>query len=798
MIKNKISLQVWNDRYKKDCDNSVLDNIKRVAKYISTNDKEYKQILWAMENRYFLPAGRTMSNAGIGTELTLNNCFTLNHVEDSVEEIFEKVKIGALTQKAGGGTGYDFSLIRPNGTPTSNDAIASGPISFMNTFNEQTKTVLQGNRRGANMGVLNVYHPDIEEFIEAKSKSTDVLNHFNVSVMVDDDFMKAIQNDEDIYLHYPVYDEKSHIIKDESKWEISKKVNARELWDKLMKLAYDNGEPGVLFYDNLNKDNNTYYTETIVTTNPCGEYLAGTVFNQELTSKELMGACNLGSIFLHNFVVKPFTKDAVIDYYSLHKAIKIGVMALDNIVDINKFPNKAFENYQKNFRTVGLGITGLADTLAMLGLKYGSKEAIEFTDSLMNYITKKAYFASIDLAIEKGEFNYLDKELFAKSQFITKHADNDAEWKEIQKRIKKHGIRNARLISVAPTGTLSIVFGENCSSGLEPIFCLEYDRKIRVGGQSEDDIEIFTMRDYAYEIYTNLKNNNVELAVKEDVFVTAMNLHVNDHVNMLEAIAKHVDMSCSKTINVPEDYPFEDTKEIYMDCWRKGIKGCTIFRPNPIRSGILITEQPKKEEIQEENSSEELKRGEWESLPEDTYYVKKKIHIGCGKLNLFIGVSESQNKIVEMYIKKSSNGGCIHNIDALVIAMSGMLRLGGDITNIEKSFRGCGSCNSFIQARMGGRQVSTGSSCPTAILNAIKEVKKELLSKKEKEVKIETKIETKKIEEKKLSDIDKNYIKEHGEQAFAKKFMKCPVCGTEMNNIGGCLTCVGCGWSKCE
>ena len=328
------------------------------------------------------------------------------------------------------------------------------------------------------MGVLSIYHPDIEDFIYAKSKEANRLNHFNLSVMVDDDFMRAVENNSNITLHYPVYDEKYHIIKDKTKWKYEKEVSARELWDKIIKLAYVNGEPGIMFYDNMNKMNNTWYTETITHTNPCSEYIAGTVFNQELPSDQYAGACNLGSLMLHNFVEKPFTDTAYFDFSKLSQTIKVAVRMLDNIIDINTFPLPQYENYQKNFRTIGLGVTGLADMLVMLGYKYNSKEAVDFVDTLLEFIAIAAYNNSINLAIEKGPFPFCEPESFIQSGFINAHKNgvNGTPWYEISDRIERYGIRNARILSVAPCGTMSLTFGNNCSSGIEPIFSLGYDR----------------------------------------------------------------------------------------------------------------------------------------------------------------------------------------------------------------------------------------------------------------------------------------------------------------------------------
>ena len=265
---NKVLEQIWSDRYQKNGE-TFDDNLKRVAKHCAQSSKEEKEFYDVMKNKLFFPAGRTMSNSGIGRDLTLNNCFVAPQISDDLTDIFEKVALGAKTHQRGGGIGYDFSQLRPKGTPTSNDAIASGAVSFMDVFNAQTATILQGGRRGANMGVMNIYNIDIEDFITAKSYSAGKLDHFNVSVMVDDDFMRAVQNNEDVFLHHPVYDSEGKILKDPNKWEIKKEVNAKELWDLIIKKAYENGEPGIFFYDNLNRDNNLWYVENIVCSNPC-------------------------------------------------------------------------------------------------------------------------------------------------------------------------------------------------------------------------------------------------------------------------------------------------------------------------------------------------------------------------------------------------------------------------------------------------------------------------------------------------------------------------------------------------
>lgn len=824
MINNLISKEIWNDRYRKH-DETFEEQLKRVADYIGSTDKEKQDFYDVMMNGLFYPAGRTMSNSGIGKSLTLNNCFSLNFVPDSMEGIFNFVKYGAITQKAGGGTGYNFSLLRPNGTPTSNEAIASGVVSFMNAFDAQTHTVLQGSRRGANMGCLCIYHPDIYEFLESKSWDEGKLTHFNLSFLVDDKFMEAVEKDENIYLRYPCMTENGDFIYDEDKWDVKKEVNARELWNLIMEKAYNTGEYGVLYYDNMNKDNNLKYMEKIVTTNPCGEYLSGVITLDGKARYDYFGACNLGSLFLHNFVENPFTKKAKIDMDKLEKAIRVGVRLLDDIIDINNYPLENYANYQKNIRTIGLGITGLADLFVMLGLEYGDEISIQLTDELMDFIVYTAYDESCNLAKEKGSFNFLNKEKFVESNFIKKHIERNPKWNNIKEKILKDGIRNARLISIAPTGTLSLSYGNNCSSGLEPIFSLEYDRKIKVGGQDEEHERIYKMRDYAYGEW--LEFNNENNIVNKDVFKTSMELSVKSHLDILSTIAFHTDMSCSKTINIPTEYPFEDMKDVYMECWKRGIKGCTVFRPNEVRQGILLTNEDKKQD----EKSHELKRGEWEVKPQGCIEIPRKIYSGCGKELLHITIDPKERRIIDFYITSSSTGGCKLNIQALAISMSAILRLGGSIENIKCAFRGIGKCPSYILAKEKGKKVSKGVSCPTAILNVLMQVDKDLKEEKLEELQLLGYYDKKEfVAFEKKEDMDKSgeevvesikefekqqeqvkelkkeiftekeleYIKEYGEVAFAQAFSKCPKCGEKMEHIGGCISCMNCAFTKCE
>lgn len=787
---NEILENIWKDRYRKN-NETLDDNFRRVAKYISKTKEEEDEFYNVMKDVLFLPAGRTMSNSGIGRDLTLNNCFVAPQIKDDLTDIFNKVSLGAKTHQKGGGIGYDFSQLRPKGSPTSNDAVASGAISFMDVFNAQTSTILQGNRRGANMGVMNVYNIDIEDFITAKSYDEGKLNHFNVSVMVDDDFITAVRNNKKVFLHYPVYNDEGEIERNPDNWIYKKEVSAKDIWDSIMKRAYDNGEPGIFFYDNLNQDNNLWYIENIVCSNPCAEYLAGTIYGYDkegnkLNPNDFGGACNLGSLFLHNFVKNPFMSNADINYSKLKTTIYSAVKMLDNIIDINNFPDKIYENYQKSFRTIGLGITGLADMLAMLNIKYNSKTAQNLVDDLMNFISLNTYKASIELSKERGEFPLLDREKFIESGFIKKHYLNSdyraKDWKQVKEDILKYGIRNAKMVSIAPTGTLSLTFGNNCSSGLEPIFSLEYERKVKMGGQSDDDIKIIPMRDYAYGEWLKVKDNP-DCVVDRDVFVTALEMTVDEHVDMLASIAYHVDMSCSKTINVPSDYSFENTKKIYEKCHDLGIKGCTIFRPNEIRQGIMITENSSNENNEiKHHSHSELPRGYIIKADDNCIGLKRTLHTGCGSLHCEAFFDPANGQLLETYFSKGSSGGCNNFMIGLSRMISLAARGGVDIHSIIDQLNSCGTCPSYAVRTATKRDTSKGSCCPVAIGNALLDMYNAMQT------------EIGDDEEYDGECLEYEFLGEYNDKQITNP---CPQCGEELTFEGGCNICKSCGWSKC-
>lgn len=814
MFVNEVYESIWKDRYQKNGE-SYNDHLWRVADFIATAESSVEEIRnkWAdkffsiMDAGYFFPAGRTMSNAGIGEKLTLNNCFVAPIVGNSMEQIFDAVKLGAMTHKAGGGIGYAFSNLAPNGYKTRNDAIASGPVSFMDVFNAQTATVQQGSRRGANMSMLSVYHPDILEFIHAKSTTEGRLNHFNLSVVVDDTFMRLVIGNGQVQLHWPIYDEKGNKLPP-AKWDkqFTKLVPARDIWNEIMKMAYNNGEPGVFYEDNANICNPAWYIERIVCSNPCAEYLAGTI--NATDPSQYGGACNLGSLFLHNFVKNPFTKQAHLDTEALRDTISVAVRMLDDIIDVNKFPDKIYENYQKGMRTIGIGITGLADMLAMLGMKYDSQEARDYVESLMHMITNAEYYASVQLAKEKGCFPLCEPDKHANGTYVKSVLEHD-----VIDEMSEYGIRNAKIQAVAPCGTISMVFGNNCSSGIEPIFSLSYDRKVKIGGQDDKDVKIVKMMDYAYYLYHKLKDEGEQLDFDEhDIFPTALNMSVDDHIAMLAIISKYTDMSVSKTINVPTEASFDEVKDIYIQCWKKGIKGCTIFRPNAIRQGILLTGNKKDAETKPETSSLTLPRGSIIEPSNDLIGKKRKIQTGCGSLHVLAFFDPIDGNLQEVYFNKGSTGGCANFMTGLSRMVSLLCRAGVDIMTIKDQLDSTGVCPSYATRKATHHDTSKGSCCPMAIGNALVEMYNEMqneLDDKEDDIPITSRKlnkASKTIAENfdkateainKVADKIAQMAKDSG-NVYNVPTEVCPECGEPVMFEGGCKICKSCGWTKCE
>ena len=559
-----ISEEIWSRKYRFSgsdalaADQSLDDTIWRVARAAAGVEKggKVKRESWArkfhsaMSDYGFLPAGRILAGAGTNRDVTLFNCFVLGKIEDDLSAIFNGVKDAALTMQAGGGIGHDFSTLRPKGALVKSiGADASGPVSFMDVWDSMCRTIMSaGQRRGAMMATLRCDHPDIEDFIAAKADQNRLRN-FNLSVLVTDAFMAAVKAGAPWKL---VFDGK-----------VYKTISARDLWDRLMRATYDYAEPGVIFIDRINAENNLAYCETISATNPCGE--------QPLPP---YGACLLGSINLASFVRQPFTASADLNEAALAERTKIAVRLLDNIIDISRYPLTAQADEAKAKRRIGLGITGLADALIFSGLHYGSKDARLKAAQWMSVIQNAAYAASAELAAEKGAFPAFDAAAHFDRPNV-KRLDPG-----VRALIAKHGLRNGCLTSIAPTGTISLLAG-NVSSGIEPVFGFSYRRSVltRDGARRDEDVQ-----DFAYRTF--LAQHGAD-AVLPPAFVIADQLPPDAHLAMQAALQPFVDSAISKTINCPEAMTFEAFRDIYVDAYDMGLKGCTTYRPNAVTGSVL-------------------------------------------------------------------------------------------------------------------------------------------------------------------------------------------------------------------
>ena len=564
-----ISEEIWRQKYRFDGesrlgslarDETLGDTFRRVARAGASVEKGGKRVRDRWEQRFydamadfgFVPAGRILAGAGTERDVTLFNCFVMGRIADDLGAIFENVKEAALTMQQGGGIGHDFSTLRPNGALVrSIGADASGPVSFMDVWDAMCRTIMSaGARRGAMMGTLRCDHPDIEAFVDAKGDPAKLRN-FNLSVLITDAFIAAVRNDAPWDLVF--------------EGRVFRTVRARDLWARIMRAAYDYAEPGVIFIDRVNAMNNLAYCEEIHATNPCGE--------QPLPP---YGACLLGSINLAELVSAPFSDAARIDAAPLEERVRVAVRFLDNVIDVSGYPLPAQAAEARAKRRIGLGVTGLADALIAIGVRYGTPEAEALAETWMGAIERAAYLASAELAAEKGAFPLFDAERFLASPNVTRLSS------EVRDAIRRHGIRNGCLTSIAPTGTISL-FAGNVSSGVEPVFDFRYSRRVleRSGAARVEEVE-----DLAYARFRRQFGAEAPLG---PAFVTTSELSPREHLVMQAALQRHVDSSISKTINCPPDISFEDFESIYLDAFDLGLKGCTVYRPNEITGAVLST-----------------------------------------------------------------------------------------------------------------------------------------------------------------------------------------------------------------
>ena len=659
---SNIARQIWDMKYRfktpngEAIDQTVEDTWRRVAKTLAAQESDpdawEQRFTEALSDYKFLPAGRILAGAGTSRRVTLHNCFVMGAIDDDMSSIFEHLREAALTMQQGGGIGYDFSTLRPKGALVKGvGADASGPLSFMEVWDSMCRTIMSaGARRGAMMATMRCDHPDIEEFVTAK-QTPGRLTNFNLSVLATDPFMAAVKAGAEWPLQFG--------------GKIYHTVQARELWNKIMHATYDFAEPGIIFIDRINARNNLHYCESITATNPCGE--------QPLPP---YGTCLLGSINFSRFIKEPFSANAQLDSEALSETISIAVRMMDNVVEASNYPIESQKREAEQKRRIGLGVTGLADALIMCGLRYGSPDAVAATRRWMEIFRDTGYGASIDLAKEKGAFPLFDREQYLSGETIQDLPE------DLREGINKHGIRNALVTSIAPTGTISL-FADNVSSGLEPVFSFEHKRHVLMpnGERREENVS-----NYSYRVFRSLKGESTSLP---DYFVDAQNLSPDDHLAMQAVIQDYVDSSISKTINVPEDISFESFADIYLKAYETGCKGCTTYRPSPIRGAVLEVSKPETDKTAHTGDTTPMARPE--TLPGRTYKLRwpesdHAIYITVNDIMDLGSDGKNSRRPFEVFINSKNMEHYAWTV-ALTRMISAVFRRGGDVAFVVEELK---------------------------------------------------------------------------------------------------------------
>jgi ribonucleoside-diphosphate reductase alpha chain len=752
-----IAQQIWDMKYRfksadgTAIDRTVADTWARVAKALAAQEKA--PATWAprferaMTDFAFLPAGRILAGAGTGRKVTLHNCFVMGTIEDDMSSIFTHLKEAALTMQQGGGIGYDFSTLRPKGAPVMGvGADASGPLSFMDVWDSMCRTIMSaGSRRGAMMATLRCDHPDIEDFITAK-QTPGRLTMFNLSVLVTDAFMTAVKEDKDWHLTFG--------------GKVTRTLKAKALWDQIIRATYDFAEPGVIFIDRINARNNLAYCETISATNPCGE--------QPLPP---YGTCLLGSINLARFVENPFTDTARLDDTRLAETIAIAVRMMDNVIEASHYPIEAQRGEAEQKRRIGLGVTGLADALIMCGLRYGSAQGVATTRRWMELFRDTAYAASIDVAAEKGPFPLFDAEAYLAGETIRSLPA------PLRERIGRHGIRNALVTSIAPTGTISLL-ADNVSSGIEPVFSFVHKRHVLMpdGTRKEEEVS-----DYAYRLFRERNGGSAPLP---EYFVDAQVLAPEDHLAMQAAAQDYIDSSISKTINVPEEFPFERFADVYMRAYDMGCKGCTTYRPSAARGAVL---EVKREERPLPIAPGEEPEARPETLPGRTYKLRwpesdHAIYITVNDILSSDGRGRNVRRPFEVFINSKNMEHYAWTV-ALTRMISAVFRRGGDVGFVVEELK------AVFDPR--GGQWMNGRYVPS-LLAAIGDVIEKHM--------IDTGFLAQERSARQKSETPKVVaLKNAAASGRDRRFRACPKCGNNaLLRQEDCDTCTSCGYSKCS
>lgn len=814
--------EIWRSKYRYGAEETFEDTCRRVVNGVYANDLKATiakaAAVTAMISRRWMPAGRIFAGAGTDKHVTLINCFVSPTIRDAISTrddegendsigIFDALTVAAMTQQMGGGIGMDFSPIRPKGSPlkrTGEGAVASGPVSFMRVWNTMCETMMSaGSRRGAMMATLRIDHPDIYDFVNAKNTPGELTN-FNVSVLVTDMFMAAVEVDGEFALVHRARPSggSSAVPLDDGQF-VHRLIKARDLWDKIMRNTYDHAEPGVIFIDRVNQWNNLKYCETISCTNPCGE--------QPLPPN---GDCNLGHVNLAAHV-----ENGHIRWDLLRDTVDVGVRFLDNVIDVTRFPTPAQAAQAMHKRRIGLGVTGLANMLQLMGQRYGSREAIKTTKEVMNFIARQAYYRSAALAKERGPFPAYDCEKFMESRFVRKLIQDSS-------MIASYGIRNGVLLTCAPTGTTSIMYG-NVSSGIEPTFAWKYTRKVRQADGSFKPQEVYDWGWLEYCRQVGVPPTEAFDSVRTsllDYMVTAQDLTINDHLKMQAACQEWVDASISKTINVPTDTHFDTFKGVYATAYSLGLKGVTTYRPNQESGRGSILEVGTKVEINEskhkdtelamaltgaDQSGKEVKetiviRDAWHTSekrprPEVLHGLTRKVRWPEAEASHYLTLNFTDDKQpFELFIA-SKDTQHAEWIQALTLLITSIFRRGGDTTFWIKELKEVRAVNGGLWVPDGEKQRFIPS-LVAFLAEKIEELLHPTL------INIETDVLTSGETMQQYVDTELKRVVEKVDQmpGYTPNYMsvhqgrQCPKC--QMHSLfreSGCDLCKNCDYSKC-
>jgi ribonucleoside-diphosphate reductase alpha chain len=736
---SQIGLDIWNKKYRHEGESfdAWLDRV-------SACDDSVRELI---KSKKFMFAGRILANRGIeDRNVSMSNCYVVTPPEDNLESIYETAKKMARTYSYGGGCGTSLSNLAPKGAKINNAAkFTSGATSFAELYDKTTELIGQDGRRGALMLSLSTEHPDIHDFINVKTE-TDKLTKCNISVEASDEFMANSYDDK---YNHPLR------FKRHTGEMIYKDSNAHQMLKTIAKNNHEWSEPGMIFIDRMANYNLMEHIEDfkIKTTNPCGE-----------VGLPDGGACLLGSINLAELECASMNR---IPYTELDRIVTIAVYALNDVL-YEGIPLHPLEEQQKAARKwgqIGLGIMGYADWLIKHGLTYGSDGANKLTEDLMKFIINCAVQASAKYAKDNNCALDIDYDAVLESEFAARCLGTMSE-----SYIKEYGLANSTILSIAPNGTISTMLG--VSGGIEPHFALNYKRKTESlhGEDKYYDVDVPIVEWY------NKTYGKYQLP---EYFVTSSDINYMHRIKTQGVFQKYVDSSISSTVNLPNYATIDDVYNLYVEAWKHGLKGVTVHRSGNKREGVLTVDDAK-EDDETISTNPTLERGDWAKKPADTLYYPHKVYTGCGQIMMQIGYSKSENKIIDFWIKRSGKGGCERSLDNIAVAMSGMLRLGGNVENIQKAFSGINACNSFTAARILGKKLSKGGNCGNAMLNKLLEFQNEI------DKSTNTNL-----------DIDGIPLNEIHEHPPIQKGTICPECGAPMMHSGGCVTCV-CGYSKCD